>query len=113
MRGAIMLSWQPRPRMEKTVHYVIHCLDHADAEPRRLARYDDHKAYLSRPPVTIVISGPLTSEDGEHMIGSLFIVEADSLEAARAFNAADPFVAANVWREVQIHPFHKRMDNRA
>jgi uncharacterized protein YciI len=94
------------------MHYVIHCLDHADAAPRRLAHYDDHKAYLSKPSVAIVISGPLLSDDGEHMIGSLFIVEADSLDKVHAFNAADPFTAANVWREVRVHPFHKRMDNR-
>jgi len=95
------------------MHFVIHCLDHSDASERRLANYDDHKAYLSQPPVTIMISGPLLSDDGERVVGSLFIVEAERLDDVRDFNRNDPFTRADVWREVSIHPFHKRMDNRA
>jgi len=97
---------------DPTVHYIIHCLDRPDALPTRLESYAAHRAFLAAPPVRIVISGPLLGEDNETMIGSCFLIEADSLAAARAFNAADPFAAAGVWERVEIHPFLKRTDNR-
>lgn len=93
--------------------FAIHCLDHEDGLPRRLANYDAHKAYLAAAPVKTVISGPLVAEDGETMIGSLFVVSAERIEDAVAFNANDPFRHANVWRDVKINPFLMRVDNRA
>jgi uncharacterized protein YciI len=92
--------------------FAIHALDHDDGLERRLANYDAHKAYLAASEIKTVVSGPLVSDDGETMIGSLFIVEADSRDDVVAFNRADPFAAANVWKSVEIHAFSKRVDNR-
>jgi uncharacterized protein YciI len=46
------------------------------------------------------------------MIGSMFVFEADTKEEIVAFNKADPFTKAGVWKAVNIHPFSKRVDNR-
>lgn len=93
--------------------YAIHCLDHPNAVGLRLANYEAHKSHLSTASVRSVVSGPLLAEDGETMIGSLFIVEAGSLGDVRAFVEADPFRKAGVWSEIEIHRFHLRVDNRA
>lgn len=95
------------------MHFVIHCLDHEGAVEKRLAHYEAHRAYLANPLVTIVISGPLLAVDNETMIGSCFLVEAESLEQVEAFNRQDPFFEANLWKSIAIHPFLKRMDNRS
>lgn len=95
------------------MHFVIHALDHNDAVQRRLDHYDAHKAYLADAPVRIIISGPLLAEDHQTMIGSFFLVDAENRAEVEAFHNADPFKAADVWETVSIHPFHKRMDNRA
>lgn len=92
--------------------FAVHCLDHADGLPRRLANYDAHKAYLASGKISTVISGPLVATDGETMIGSLFVFSADAIEDVIAFNSNDPFAQANVWREVKINPFMMRVDNR-
>jgi uncharacterized protein YciI len=94
------------------MHFIIHCLDKPGFVEKRLALYEEHKAYLSEPPVDIVISGPLLADDHETMIGSCLLVEADSLEAATEFNRNDPFYAAGIWEHISIRPFLKRMDNR-
>jgi uncharacterized protein len=94
------------------MHYIVHCLDHDGAVEKRLANYDAHKAYLGAAKTKTLISGPLLSDDNETMIGSLFLFEADSKEEIIAFNKADPFTAASVWKTVSIHPFSKRVDNR-
>lgn len=93
-------------------HFIIHCLDAAGALPRRLAHYEAHKAYLATAPLRILVSGPLVSDDGETMIGSLFLVEAPDRAAVEAFNAADPFHAAGIWASIHIHRFNKRVDQR-
>lgn len=94
------------------MHYVVHCLDHDGAVQTRLDNYEAHKSYLASAPVKTVISGPLLAEDGETMIGSCFVLEADSKEDVVAFNANDPFAQVGLWKQVSIHPFNKRVDNR-
>lgn len=94
------------------MRFAVHCLDAEGALPLRLAHYEAHKAHLAAGPVATVISGPLLAEDGETMIGSLFIFEAENRAAVEAFNAADPFNKAGVWARIDIHPFLMRVDNR-
>lgn len=91
--------------------FAIHALDRAGALPTRLANYDVHKTFLSDTSpfgVKIVMSGPLVSDDGATMIGSLFLIEAASRNEAEAFNRADPFAAAGIWEKVTITGFLRR-----
>ena len=94
------------------MHVVIFALDKAGAHALRLHHYEAHKAYLASAPIKTLLSGPLMSEDGSTMIGSMFLLEGASLEEAVAFNRADPFYAAGLWERVEIRPFLKRVDNR-
>lgn len=48
-----------------------------------------------------IAAGPMESDDGKYMIGSLFIVEGTRTEA-EAFNRNDPFYAAGVWERITI-----------
>ena len=84
--------------------FAIHALDRTGALPTRLANYDAHKAFLSdtsRFGIKIVMSGPLVSDDGAKMIGSLFLIEAAGRAEVEAFNRADPFAAAGIWERVE------------
>lgn len=95
------------------MRFVVHCLDKPGALPLRLANYEAHKSYLATGNVATVVSGPLLADDGETMIGSMFIFEAATKEDVVAFNSADPFAKAGVWDTVNIHPFLMRVDNRS
>jgi len=91
--------------------FAIHALDRPGALPDRLQNYDAHKAFLSdtsRFGVSIVMSGPLTADDGQTMIGSLFLVEAPGRAEVLAFHQADPFFAARIWQTVAITGFLRR-----
>ena len=94
------------------MYYIIHCLDHDGAVEKRLANYEAHKAYLATSPVSNILSGPLLADDEETMIGSFILIEVDTLAEAEAFNRADPFAKAGLWKTVSIRPFSKRVDNR-
>lgn len=48
----------------------------------------------------VLLAGPLT--DGA---GSLIVIEADSVEEARAFVEQDPYVTQGVFARYEIHPF--------
>ena len=91
--------------------FAIHAIDRSGALPTRLANYDTHKTFLSdtsRFGVKIVMSGPLVSDDGATMIGSLFLIEAPGRAEVEAFNRADPFAAAGIWEKVTITGFLRR-----
>ncbi|MDB5618164.1 YciI family protein [Tardiphaga sp.] len=91
--------------------FAIHAVDHVGALDKRLSHYEAHKTFLSdttRFGVKIVMSGPLTSDDGEAMIGSLFLVEAAERAAVEKFHHADPFFAAGIWEKVTITGFLRR-----
>ena len=91
--------------------FAIHAVDRAGALPTRLANYDAHKIFLSDTSpygVKIVMSGPLVSDDGATMIGSLFLIEAPGRNEVEAFNRADPFAAAGIWEKVTITGFLRR-----
>jgi uncharacterized protein len=93
------------------VLFVLHALDRQGALPKRLSNYDAHKAFLSDTTphgVKFVMSGPLTSDDGAAMIGSLFVIEAPDRATVERFNAADPFFAADIWEKVTITGFVRR-----
>lgn len=91
--------------------FAIHAVDHEGAIDKRLSHYDAHKAFLSDTSpfgVNIVMSGPLTADDGQTMIGSLFLVEASDRSAVEKFHHADPFFAADIWQSVTITGFLRR-----
>ena len=77
------------------------------ARPAHLARLQDMHAAKR-----IVIAGPHPAIDSEDpgeagFTGSLIIAEFESLEAARAWADADPYVAAGVYSKVTVKPFKK------
>jgi uncharacterized protein YciI len=71
-----------------------------------------HVEYLSNAPIKLVMSGPLTSDDGDAIVGSLYVVEAEGRAAIEEFCENDPLIQADVWEYSQIRAFNKRVDNR-
>jgi len=87
--------------------YVLFCEDKAEAESVRLATREAHLAYVGGKTTMIRLAGPMMSDDGQHMAGSLFILEAQDRAAVEAFNAADPYTVAGLWERVIIRPFRQ------
>lgn len=84
--------------------FVITALDRPNALALRVAERPAHRAYLAEQAAMIKVAGPLLNEAGE-MTGSLFIVEAADIAAARAFNAADPFAKLGLFEQVEVRPW--------
>jgi len=84
-------------------HFVVTCLDHSGALEKRLANRPVHLAHLNGHPETVKLAGPLLDGAGDPC-GSLLILEAESLAAARAFAESDPFNAAGVFASIEVRP---------
>ncbi len=78
------------------------------AHVRRLQTLQEH-GYL-------LLAGPNPAIDSEEpglsgFTGSLIVAEFTSLEAARAWAEADPYVTAGVYQQVVVKPFKKVFPN--
>ena len=91
--------------------FSIYCIDKPGMLETRKAAMPAHVEYLAKAPVTVRMSGPLVEDDGETIIGSLYIVEAPDRDAVDAFQRDDPLVAADIWERVEVRAFAKRLDN--
>ena len=85
--------------------YALICTDKPDSLAIRKANRPEHLAYLESLGETLVLAGPFTEPDGETMNGSLVVVEATSLDAARKIAAGDPFAKAGLFAHVDIRPW--------
>ena len=84
--------------------FVLYCRDADGAAATRQANRADHLAWAAEQPC-IRMAGPMFAEDGETMIGSLFVVEFEDREAVEQWRSADPYVRAVLFDRVAVHPF--------
>jgi len=91
--------------------YAFICTDKPDGLPIRKEKRPEHLAYLKSLGDTLKFAGPFTQEDGETMNGSLVVVEAPSLQAAREIAGGDPFAKAGVFAHVEIRPWKWSINN--
>jgi len=94
------------------MHFAIYCIDKPGVGAKRKDAMPKHVEYLDKAPIKNVMSGPLISDDGNAIVGSLYVVEADNREQINAFLENDPLVAADVWQFIDVRAFNKRVDNR-
>ncbi|MEE4191807.1 MAG: YciI family protein [Halieaceae bacterium] len=94
------------------MYYAIICEDVADSLPLRAKARPAHLERMEelKNQGRLLVAGPhpaLDTEDpGEAgFTGSLIIAEFDSLEDARAWADADPYVTAGVFAQVVVKPY--------
>jgi uncharacterized protein YciI len=92
--------------------YAIEGHDGPDVLSKRLAARADHLARLTalRDQGRLMLAGPCPAIDAEDpgpagFSGSIVIAEFVSLDEARAWADADPYIAAGVYQRVDVRPF--------
>ncbi|MEQ8320800.1 MAG: YciI family protein [Rhodospirillales bacterium] len=84
--------------------FCLHCLDRQDGGAALRAKTrPSHLEWAIGLKDQVRMAGALLAEDGETMIGSVFLIEADSLPAAKALSAQDPYTQAGVFGEIRIN----------
>ena len=94
--------------------YAIEGFDGADVLARRQAARAAHLARLTAlcDEGRLLLAGPCPAIDADDpgpagFSGSIVIAEFASLEDARAWADADPYVEAGVYERVEVRPFRK------
>ena len=87
--------------------YAIRCLDKPNHQQVRLDNRPAHGAYLKANEPRVVLAGPLLSDDGQAMIGSLLVLDFDNRAEVDRFLADDPYAKAGLFESVVVTPFRK------
>lgn len=85
--------------------FLINARDKANASDLRQATRAAHLEWAKAAGDTLIVVGPVLSDDETTMIGSTFVVESESLDAVRTWQATDPYVKAGLFETVEIRPF--------
>ena len=96
--------------------YLIVGEDTPNSLEKRLAARPEHVARLKalQAEGRLVLAGPLPAVDSPDpgpagFTGSAIVAEFASLEDAKAWASADPFVVAGVYARVTVRPFKKAL----
>lgn len=85
--------------------YVLICEDKKNSLDVRLANRDKHLAFIGELGERIRLAGPMLTDDGEGMVGSVLMIEADSKADIQAIADSDPYALAGLFEKVSIRPF--------
>ncbi len=92
--------------------FAILCTDKPGALQLRLDTRPEHVAHLNRlnEEGKLAFAGPFLDADGKPN-GSLVVVKADSIEAARELAEADPYAKAGLFATVDVKPWNWVFNN--
>jgi uncharacterized protein YciI len=93
--------------------FVFHLIDRPDAGSLRHDVRPQHKAYLGAVADRIAFAGPLTTDDGQAMIGSLLAIDFESRDAAEAWRANEPYTKAGLYASASVLPFQNLWAQKA
>ena len=96
------------------MYYVINGVDFPNSLEKRLAARPAHLERLLKLQDSgrLLLAGPCPSIDNDDpgpagFSGSIIVAEFDSLEDAKSWADADPYVKEGVYQEVTVKPFKK------
>lgn len=94
--------------------YIIVPEDHPNSLPKRLEVRPAHLERLRKlqDEGRLILAGPCPAIDSEDpgpagFTGSLIVAEFPSLDEARAWADADPYITAGVYAKISVKPFKK------
>jgi len=85
--------------------FAVICNDKPDCVDLRATNREAHLAFLAGLGDSVKLGGPLMDSAASFMNGSLLIIEADSLDAAKTMMAGDPYAKAGLFESVEIRPW--------
>ncbi len=82
--------------------FAITLTDGPDSQTIRREKLAEHLAFVEASMARIRVAGPQSSSGAAPYDGSLYVIEAETMDDARAFLAADPYFGAGVWASHDI-----------
>jgi uncharacterized protein YciI len=85
--------------------FAILLMDRPGTADLRIQIRPEHRAYLATLADRMAFAGPLTSEDGKTVVGSLLAIDFPSRAAVDEWLKNEPFTKAGVYEKPIIHVF--------
>lgn len=92
------------PRLEQTC-YLVTCMDGPGSAEHRAAHLKGHLDHVEDNWTRYITAGPIREPGGEALIGSIFLVLADSLEDAKVLMNGDPYITSGMYASITYNEF--------
>jgi uncharacterized protein YciI len=92
--------------------FAILLMDKPGTAELRMQVRPEHRAYLAKMSDRMAFAGPLTSEDGQTIVGSLLAIDFPSRADADAWLKDEPFTKAGVYEQPIIHVFNNSWEQK-
>jgi uncharacterized protein YciI len=86
--------------------FAILLMDRPGTADLKVQVRPEHRAYLAQQADRMAFAGPLTSEDGKTVLGSLLVLDFPDRAAVDAWLKDEPFTKAGVYEKPVIHVFN-------
>ena len=93
--------------------FAFHLVDRPGTAELRARVRPEHKTYLGLVADRIAFAGPLLSDDGQTMLGSLLVIDFANHDAALAWQRDEPFTRAGLYTSAQVHAFRNLWPQKA
>ena len=84
------------------MHYIVFATDKPGHVDMRQSIRPDHLEYLKSQKDILVTAGPMQSDDGAAMIGSMLVIDVADRAAAESFAKGDPYAKAGMFESTVI-----------
>ncbi len=85
--------------------FLVICRDGAGAAALRAAHLDGHLAHVEANWTRYITAGPVREPGGDALVGSVFLVPADTLTAARDLMNGDPYITCGLYQSIEYKEF--------
>lgn len=89
------------------MYFAFFCFDKPGQSQIRIDNRPAHLTYLKSFGDKVFLAGPLQTDDGQGMVGSLLVLDLEDATAAQAFAAGDPYAKAGLFESVVIRRWKK------
>ena len=82
--------------------FHIRCKDKPSQMNMRASTRAAHLNYIASFGDAVVFAGPTSTDDGETITGSIFIIELENITAAEEFSQGDPYRKMGLFESIEI-----------
>ncbi len=85
--------------------YMITCMDGPNTGALRLQHLEGHLIHIEKNNHKYRVAGPMRNDVGGEIVGSFFLIEANSEAEARAVLKGDPYLECGMYASMTVHQF--------
>ncbi|WP_077343524.1 YciI family protein [Pseudocolwellia agarivorans] len=84
---------------------MFNCMDKENQQNKRFECLKDHLLWVENNMSAIKVAGPQLHPHSDRIIGSFYIIEANTIEDAHMLFQTDPYYMAGIWKVVSTAEF--------